>query len=143
MSKEGTVLTAAQEHVVKLAANGFTDKEIGERLGCSAQTVKFHLGDVYRELNFTREGTNARVLLARWWWTWQVHVRDNEVMDSLLERSEIIEQLLVDTEKRLSLIETLLTAALRNDRHSTVKVERALAEVHALVIGAEAVSEAA
>jgi DNA-binding CsgD family transcriptional regulator len=43
-------LTARQFDVVRLLAQGLTNKEIGERLALTPKTVMHHTGDVYRRL---------------------------------------------------------------------------------------------
>jgi DNA-binding CsgD family transcriptional regulator len=43
-------LTARQEQVLRLVADGLTDAAIGHRLGCSPRTVDKHLEHVYRRL---------------------------------------------------------------------------------------------
>ncbi len=43
-------LTARQEQVLRLVADGLTDAAIGHRLGCSPRTVDKHLEHIYRRL---------------------------------------------------------------------------------------------
>jgi DNA-binding NarL/FixJ family response regulator len=43
-------LTARQEQVLRLVADGLTDAAIGHRLGCSPRTVDKHLEHIYRNL---------------------------------------------------------------------------------------------
>lgn len=46
----GPQLTARQEQVLRLVADGLTDAAIGHRLGCSPRTVDKHLEHIYRKL---------------------------------------------------------------------------------------------
>lgn len=153
ISSEDTVndnFTVSEEKIIQLVADGFTDREIGERADMTASAVKFHLGNIYRKLNIFEPTpktpvVNKRVALVRWWWSWEGRPNVAEITraEVLLERMEEVTTVLCETDKRLRMVETLLTGALQNTRHTTVKIERALAEVHALVEGVEAVSEAA
>jgi DNA-binding NarL/FixJ family response regulator len=43
-------LTAREEQVLRLVADGLTDAAIGHRLGCSPRTVDKHLEHIYRRL---------------------------------------------------------------------------------------------
>ena len=43
-------LTARQQQVLRLVAEGLTDAAIGRRLGCSPRTVDKHLEHIYRIL---------------------------------------------------------------------------------------------
>jgi DNA-binding NarL/FixJ family response regulator len=43
-------LTAREEQVLRLVADGLTDAAIGHRLGCSPRTVDKHLEHIYRSL---------------------------------------------------------------------------------------------
>ena len=52
-------LTRAERQVVALTAEGFTNREIGERLFVSRRTVQSHLSHV-----FTKLGISSRVTLA-------------------------------------------------------------------------------
>jgi DNA-binding NarL/FixJ family response regulator len=56
--KDG-VLTSRERQIGKLAATGLRNREIADRLGISAGTVKVHLHNVYRKL-----GVRGRVQLA-------------------------------------------------------------------------------
>jgi DNA-binding CsgD family transcriptional regulator len=53
-------LTDAEQHVARLAAEGFTNRAIGVRLFVSPHTVNTHLRHVFEKL-----GVNSRVNLAR------------------------------------------------------------------------------
>jgi DNA-binding NarL/FixJ family response regulator len=44
-------LTPAQERVARLAARGFTNKQIAAQLYVSVAAVEFHLRNVFRKLN--------------------------------------------------------------------------------------------
>jgi DNA-binding CsgD family transcriptional regulator len=54
-----TALTPQESRVAKLAAAGFRNREIAERLGLSAKTVEWTLTRVYRKL-----GLRSRTELA-------------------------------------------------------------------------------
>jgi DNA-binding NarL/FixJ family response regulator len=43
-------LTAREYEVAKLAANGYSNKQIGDRLNISEQTVKNHMHSIFRKL---------------------------------------------------------------------------------------------
>ena len=43
-------LTLREREVAKLVASGFTNREIGQRLSISEQTVKNHLQSIFRKL---------------------------------------------------------------------------------------------
>jgi DNA-binding CsgD family transcriptional regulator len=52
--EEGSGLSDAERRVAALAAHGFTNREIAERLYVTVSTVEQHLTHVYRKLNVTR-----------------------------------------------------------------------------------------
>lgn len=52
-------LTAREASVLKLLAEGWTDKEIAVHLDISVRTVRFHVGNVFRKM-----GATSRVQLA-------------------------------------------------------------------------------
>lgn len=56
-------LTARQQGVLRLVADGLTDAAIGHRLGCSPRTVDKHLEHIYRRLGVS--GRTAAVAAAR------------------------------------------------------------------------------
>ena len=56
-------LTARQQGVLRLVADGLTDTAIGHRLGCSPRTVDKHLEHIYRRLGVS--GRTAAVAAAR------------------------------------------------------------------------------
>ena len=58
----GDALTPRQQEVARLAADGLTNREIGDRLALSTKTVAHHLGHAMR-----KTGTRSRVVLARGW----------------------------------------------------------------------------
>jgi hypothetical protein len=141
-------MTVQEARVVQGVADGFTDPVIAERLLCSEQTVKFHLHNIYRKLDLAGPhglGINKRIILARWHWDHLDQKRiDRQVdADSILERMESIDRILLDTDKRLELIAALLRGALQPNRHTEAKIQRALAEIEALKAGTESVSELA
>jgi DNA-binding CsgD family transcriptional regulator len=55
-------LTARQEQVLRLVADGLTDAAVGHRLGCSPRTVDKHLEHIYRKLGVS--GRTAAVAAA-------------------------------------------------------------------------------
>ena len=64
-------LTPRQLRVAELVSQGFTDKQIARRLGCTVSTVKYHLAEVNKHVP-QGEGQNARVRLALWYvTTWE------------------------------------------------------------------------
>lgn len=56
-----TVLTATEQRVAALAAEGLTNRGIASALAISPKTVDVHLGKIYRKL-----GIHSRTELARW-----------------------------------------------------------------------------
>ncbi len=46
--------------VLSLAADGYSNKEIGERLFVTEQTVKFHLANVFRKMGARNRTEAAR-----------------------------------------------------------------------------------
>jgi len=56
--KDSPVLSLGELRVVEMLAHNLSNKEIGARLGVSANTVKFHLGNVFR-----KTGTSNRAEL--------------------------------------------------------------------------------
>lgn len=53
---DGGALTPSERRVATLAAEGLTNREIAEELQVTAQTVGWHLGNVYRKLGVRRGG---------------------------------------------------------------------------------------
>jgi len=47
-------LTDQEKEIVRLIAQGLTNKEIGEKLFMSPSTVKFHLSDIMQKLDVKR-----------------------------------------------------------------------------------------
>ncbi|MEV0900994.1 AAA family ATPase [Actinoplanes sp. NPDC049802] len=58
-------LTSTELHVAQLAAQGLTNREIGERLYVSPRTVSTHLQRMFPKLGVTTRGELAAVLAAR------------------------------------------------------------------------------
>jgi DNA-binding CsgD family transcriptional regulator len=58
-------LTSTELHVAQLAAQGLTNREIGERLYVSPRTVSTHLQRMFPKLGVTARGELAAVLAAR------------------------------------------------------------------------------
>lgn len=50
----GGALTEQEQDIVRLIAEGLTNKEIGERLFMSPSTVKFHISDIMQKLDVKR-----------------------------------------------------------------------------------------
>lgn len=48
-----TVLTPAEHRVARLAAKGFTNREIAQKLFVGGRAVEFHLGNVYGKLGIS------------------------------------------------------------------------------------------
>lgn len=141
-------LTPTEERIIQLVSDGFKDREIADRASLTERNVKYHLNRIYSKLEIEDpdgKTVNRRVVLARWWWSREGRptIPESPRAAQLLVTLEEMSTVLAHTDERLKLIETLLQGALRNTRHTTVKVERALIEVHALVEGVELVSEAA
>jgi DNA-binding NarL/FixJ family response regulator len=53
-------LTAREREVLALVADGLSNQEVGDRLFVTEQTVKFHLGNVYRKLGASNRTEAAR-----------------------------------------------------------------------------------
>ena len=58
----GSVLTAQELHVARLAAEGYTNKEIADRVYLSHRTVGVHLYNAYAKLQINRRSQLAAVL---------------------------------------------------------------------------------
>jgi DNA-binding NarL/FixJ family response regulator len=56
-----SLLSARETEVLRLAAKGLANKQIGRNLGISEHTVKIHLGNVFRRI-----GVSDRVSAANW-----------------------------------------------------------------------------
>ncbi len=50
----GGALTEQEQEIIRLIAEGLTNKEIGERLFMSPSTVKFHISDIMQKLDVKR-----------------------------------------------------------------------------------------
>lgn len=55
-------ISVTQQRIVKLAAEGLSDKEIAARLYLSISTVKHHLGCLYRDLGMFGWGSRFQML---------------------------------------------------------------------------------
>ena len=56
-------LTPREQEVVALICLGYMNKEIGEKLGIATQTVKSHVSNILRRLDFNRRGEIQRLLM--------------------------------------------------------------------------------
>ncbi|MFC9927362.1 LuxR C-terminal-related transcriptional regulator [Streptomyces sp. NPDC127190] len=56
----GSALTAAEQRIARLVAQGLTNKQVATRVSCSPHTVNYHLRQIFRKL-----GVASRVELAR------------------------------------------------------------------------------
>jgi DNA-binding NarL/FixJ family response regulator len=61
-SEEKVVLTGREKDVLRLLVDGLSNREIGERLFLSGDTVKTHLGNIYRKLG--ADGRTQAVVIA-------------------------------------------------------------------------------
>lgn len=59
----GKDLTRTEMRVLRLVAEGLSNKHVAERLVVSEQTVKFHMTHLMAKL-----GVDSRLLAARWYW---------------------------------------------------------------------------
>jgi DNA-binding NarL/FixJ family response regulator len=57
---DGPVLTAREEEVLRLVASGASNAAIGARLCITEQTVKYHLGNVFRKLGVSNRTQASR-----------------------------------------------------------------------------------
>lgn len=60
-SRPAEVLSSREAEVLRLAARGFANKQIGRELGIAERTVKVHLGNVFRRI-----GVEDRTSAALW-----------------------------------------------------------------------------
>ncbi|EIM30511.1 response regulator containing a CheY-like receiver domain and an HTH DNA-binding domain [Microvirga lotononidis] len=61
VEKAASVLTARENEIVRLVAEGQSNREIGRQMGITEGTVKIHLHNVYQKL-----GVNNRTALTAW-----------------------------------------------------------------------------
>ncbi|HSB37041.1 MAG TPA: helix-turn-helix transcriptional regulator, partial [Thermoanaerobaculia bacterium] len=61
-SAEGDELTPSEERVVKLVADGLSNKEVAAALVVSPKTVEAHLGRAYRKLGVRRRSELSALL---------------------------------------------------------------------------------
>jgi len=54
-------LTSSEERVLRILLRGETNKEIAQRLGCTAKNVEFHVSNILRK---TRQPTRVRLIAA-------------------------------------------------------------------------------
>ena len=60
-------LSPRETEVLRLAAEGMTNKEIAYRLGLSERTVQFHLNSVYNKTGTNSRAEAAAVAIRRGW----------------------------------------------------------------------------
>ncbi|MEI8039916.1 MAG: response regulator transcription factor [Verrucomicrobiota bacterium] len=58
-------LTAREREVLELASKGLTNREIGEAIGCSDTTAKWHLKNIMQKLEVTDRTEATRVAVER------------------------------------------------------------------------------
>ena len=61
----GSDLTPREIEVLALAAEGLSNSEIGRNLFVTEQTVKFHLGNIYRKLGVGNRTEAAHIATRR------------------------------------------------------------------------------
>jgi DNA-binding NarL/FixJ family response regulator len=59
------LLSEREKEIVQLVAQGYRNKEIGEKLFISEQTVKNHLHNIFDKLGSDRLGVSDRLELGR------------------------------------------------------------------------------
>jgi DNA-binding NarL/FixJ family response regulator len=65
VAQGGSDLTERELAVVEAVARGLSNKEIGKKLWITEQTVKFHLGNIFRKLEVANRTEAARVVFDR------------------------------------------------------------------------------
>jgi DNA-binding NarL/FixJ family response regulator len=63
--RDARLLTTREREILRLAADGFTNKAIGERIFLSTGTVKTHLDNIYRKLEVSDRAHAVAVALRR------------------------------------------------------------------------------
>ncbi|MNW06302.1 Transcriptional regulatory protein DegU [compost metagenome] len=67
LDKERDINLSRQEtQVLQLLAQGLSNREIGQRLGITERTVKFHLSNTFTKLN-VRNRVEASIVARRMW----------------------------------------------------------------------------
>jgi len=61
----GATLTTREREVLELASKGLTNREIGQTIGCSETTAKWHLKNVMQKLEVTDRTEATRVAVER------------------------------------------------------------------------------
>ena len=56
----GSALTLREDEILRMLADGLTDREIGEALSISTRTVESHVGNILRKLNARNRADAAR-----------------------------------------------------------------------------------
>ncbi len=56
----GSALTAREEEILRMLADGLTDREIGQALSISTRTVESHVGNILRKLDARNRADAAR-----------------------------------------------------------------------------------
>ena len=65
-------LTPRQNEVLELAAQGYSNNAIAERLVIQRRTIERHFGEIYLRLGVSTYGemSGARRVVAMWWSRW-------------------------------------------------------------------------
>ena len=61
---EANCLTARERHIVQEIAHGYSNDEIGRRLGLSPNTVRDHLSSVFDKVRVTTRGELVALLFS-------------------------------------------------------------------------------
>ena len=75
-------LTPRQNEVLELAAQGYSNQAISERLFIQRRTIERHFGEIYLklEISLDNEMSGARRAVAMWWSKWHtINTRCGEV----------------------------------------------------------------
>lgn len=88
LKPESTLLTLREREVVALVADGVRNREIGETLGISEETVKRH---IFNAMN--KRGMETRVQLAVWWVQHSTAVELEEVKTEIAKQEASLSEL--------------------------------------------------
>jgi two-component system, NarL family, nitrate/nitrite response regulator NarL len=59
-------LSESEERTLRLIAEGLTNREIGERMGVTEKTIKFHVGNILKKLNVKNRVEAALIAKKAW-----------------------------------------------------------------------------